>query len=84
MKCELIACSRVVFSAEVEGVFTRTPEGELGILPRHAPAAFALEDTPVRLKTREGERIFKVKRGIVRVSPEGVSIFADTVEEGHA
>ena len=84
MKCEIVACERTVFSSEVEGVFTRTPEGELGILPRHAPAVFALEDAPVRLKTREGERIFRVRRGIVRVSPEGVSIFADTVEEGHA
>ena len=81
VRCEILACERIVFAAEVKGVFTRTPEGELGILPHHAPAVFSLEDAPVRLKTKRGEMAFEVRHGIARVSPEGVLIFADVVEE---
>lgn len=84
MKCEVIACDRVVFSAEMKSVTTRTPEGALGILPRHAPAAFVLVDAPLRVRTPSGELTFRVKNGLARVSPEGVIVLADSVEETHA
>ena len=84
MELEIIACDRVVFSAEVESISTRTPEGWLGILPHHAPAAFALGDAPLRIRTAEGERSFRVKNGIVQVSPMRVAILVDEIEEEHA
>ncbi len=84
MKCEIIACDRVVFSSEVSSVYTRTPIGWLGILPGHAPAAFALEDAPLRIGTEGGERTFRVKHGFIRVSPEGIAIFVDELQEEHA
>ncbi|MGY4706859.1 F0F1 ATP synthase subunit epsilon [Candidatus Bipolaricaulota sp. J31] len=85
MKCEIVACDRTIFSAEVEFVATRTPEGALGILPRHAPAAFAVMGAPLRLRTSSGEEhTFRVRSGIVSVSPEGVIVLADSVEEPDA
>jgi len=84
MKCEIIACDRVIFSSGVSYVYTRTPIGWLGILPGHAPATFALEDAPLRIGTEDGERTFRVKRGFVRVSPEGIAIFVDELQEEHA
>ncbi len=84
MKCEIIACDRVVLSVEAEFVATRTPEGGLGILPRHAPAALALVDAPVRVRTPSGERVLRVRSGIVSVSPDGVTVLADRVEEADA
>ena len=84
MKCEIVACDRTVFAAEVEFVATRTPEGALGILPRHAPAAFAIVGAPLHLRTPSGELTFRVRSGIVSVSPEGVIVLADFVEEPNA
>ncbi len=84
MKCEIIVCDRSVFSGEVESLYTRTPRGWLGVLPRHAPAAFALENAPLKIRTSEGERSFHVKNGFVRVTPTKVAVFADELEEEHA
>ena len=84
MKCEIVACDRVIFSADVEFVATRTPDGALGILPRHAPAAFAVADAPLRVRTPSGELSFRVRSGIVSVSPGGVTVLADSVEEADA
>jgi len=84
MKCEIIACDQVVFSSEVSYVYTRTPIGWLGILPGHAPAAFALEGAPLRIGTEGEERTFRVKHGFVRVSPEGIAVFVDEFQEEHA
>jgi len=84
VKCEIIACDRVVLSAEAEFVAIRTPEGGLGVLPRHAPAVFALVDAPVRVRTPSGERLLRVRNGIASVSPGGVTVLADYVEEPDA
>lgn len=84
MKCQIIACDRVVFSSEVSSVYTRTPVGWLGILPGHALAAFALEDAPLRIGTEGEERTFRVKHGFVRVSSEGITIFVDELQGEHA
>lgn len=65
-------------------MYTRTPVGWLGILPRHAPAAFAVEDAPLRIGTETGERTFRVKQGIVWVSPAGVLVLIDEIEEEDA
>ena len=82
MKLEIIACDRVVLSAEAEYVSLRTPVGWLGILPGHAPASFSLREAPLVIRTRDGERTFRVGDGFVEVSPHGVTVLADAVEEG--
>jgi F0F1-type ATP synthase epsilon subunit len=43
-----------------------------------------LVDAPLRVRTPSGELTFRVKNGLARVSPEGVIVLADSVEETHA
>jgi F-type H+-transporting ATPase subunit epsilon len=83
---ELVAVERLLWSGEATMVVARTTEGELGILPRHAPLLGQLADAgAVRIK-REGadELVFAVHGGFLSVTEDGVSIlaeFAETADE---
>ncbi|MGC9530115.1 MAG: F0F1 ATP synthase subunit epsilon [Candidatus Bipolaricaulaceae bacterium] len=81
MECRILACEQVVFSGAARGVFARGLGGWFGVLPGHAPAAFALADAPVRVHTNGGTRVFQVKRGVLHVRPESVTVLADVVTE---
>ncbi len=80
MTCKVLASERVLLEAEASRVSCRTPVGWLGILPGHAPAVFGLRDAPLRVATADGERRFRVQRGVIRVSRWGVLVLADEVE----
>ena len=77
----MIAAERELFSGEADALYARGVEGWFGILPGHAPAAFALEDAPLRIVTGAGERTFRVKAGVVHVRRDGVVVLADEVSE---
>jgi len=42
MHVELVSVEKALWSGEATAVFARTPEGELGVLPGHAPLLGAL------------------------------------------
>ena len=52
---EVLTPEGEVFNGEVEMVSTRTTEGLIGILARHAPLLATLEPTELRLYTSETE-----------------------------
>ena len=54
-------------------------EGELGILPGHAPLLTGIKPGPVRLKLEDqSEEIFFASGGYLEVQPSGVIVLADT------
>jgi F-type H+-transporting ATPase subunit epsilon len=52
----VVSPEREVFSGEAEMVVARGVEGEVGILPGHAPMLIALAIAPVRLLEGDAER----------------------------
>jgi F-type H+-transporting ATPase subunit epsilon len=81
MQVQLVAPDRMVWSGEAEFVSARTLDGELGILPRHAPLLGVLAESPVRIRPADGEEIVAaVHGGFLSVGPEGVQVLAETVE----
>ncbi|MCS7239709.1 MAG: hypothetical protein NZ651_00410 [Candidatus Bipolaricaulota bacterium] len=79
VELRIFSCERPVFAGEVQAVFAKTPLGWFGILPHHAPAVFLLRDSPVRVKLAEGEKLFHVKGGVLRVRENRVTIVAAEV-----
>jgi F-type H+-transporting ATPase subunit epsilon len=79
---ELVAVERLLWSGEATMVIARTTEGELGVLPRHAPLLGQLaEDGVVRIKQEGGdELVVAVHGGFLSVTEEGVSILAELAE----
>jgi F-type H+-transporting ATPase subunit epsilon len=82
LQVELVAVERKIWSGEATTVIARTTEGELGILPGHAPLLGQLADGGVvTIRTQSGEdMIVAAHGGFLSVSEAGVSILAETAE----
>ena len=55
-------------------------EGEMGVLPNHAPVLTALRPGVVKIKKGDNEEFFAVGGGFVDVNPKKVVILAQTAE----
>ncbi|MFI6238496.1 F0F1 ATP synthase subunit epsilon [Micromonospora sp. NPDC050795] len=77
---ELVAVEEKVWSGDAEMVVARTTEGELGVLPGHAPLLGQLaEPGQVRIKLAGGEQVaYDVAGGFLSVSAEGVTVLAES------
>lgn len=81
MRVELVSAERRLWSGEAEMVVARTVEGEIGILPGHAPVLAELASGILRVIQAGGtEVVAAVHGGFLSVSAEGVSVLADIAE----
>ncbi|HET6214730.1 MAG TPA: F0F1 ATP synthase subunit epsilon [Micromonosporaceae bacterium] len=76
---ELVAVEQRVWSGEAEMVVARTTEGELGVLPGHAPLLGQLaEPGQVRIKLPGGQEMaYDVSGGFLSVGANGVTVLAE-------
>ncbi len=81
MRLDFVSQDHLVFSGEVTEILAPGSEGQLGILPRHAPFMTTLVPGEVLVK-REGEPdlVFAVSGGWMEVRPDHVNILARTAE----
>jgi len=80
MKVEIVTVERMVYSGEADMVIAPGIEGELGILPRHAPLLTALQVGELRVKNDGEEISMAIGGGFMEVSPDKVIVLADTAE----
>ena len=82
MTVELVAVERLLWSGTATAVYTRTTEGEIGVLPRHIPLLGELVgDCVVRIDKTDGESLrAAVQGGFLSVTGERVSILAETAQ----
>ncbi|GAB3312887.1 F0F1 ATP synthase subunit epsilon [Geodermatophilus aquaeductus] len=82
LQVELVAVERTIWSGEASMVIARTTEGEIGVLPSHAPLLGELAPGGVvTIRTTEGEDVVAAAHGgFLSVTPQGVSILAETAE----
>jgi F-type H+-transporting ATPase subunit epsilon len=82
MHVELVSVEKALWSGEATAVFARTPEGELGILPGHAPLLGALAPGwVVRIdRVDEGSIKVAVHGGILSVRKDGVAVLGEMAE----
>jgi F-type H+-transporting ATPase subunit epsilon len=80
LQVELVAVEEKVWSGEAEMVLARTTEGELGVLPGHAPLLGQLaEPSQVRIKLPGGEQLtYDVTGGFLSVTNSGVTVLAES------
>jgi F-type H+-transporting ATPase subunit epsilon len=80
LKFEIVTAERVVYSEEVDTVIAPGSQGELGILPGHAPLLTALK--PGMLTVRHGgeEVAMFVNGGFLEVMQDKVVVLADVAE----
>jgi F-type H+-transporting ATPase subunit epsilon len=80
---EVVAVEEKIWSGEAEMLVARTTEGELGVLPGHAPLLGQLaEPGQVRIKISGGEEIaYDVAGGFLSITDEGVTVLAESAEQ---
>jgi F-type H+-transporting ATPase subunit epsilon len=77
---EIVTGERLVFSDEVDMVIAPGVEGQLGILPKHAPLITALSIGELRVKKGQEELSFAIGGGFMEVYKDKVIVLADTAE----
>lgn len=82
MHVEVVSAEAHVLSGDALELYARGVEGEIGILPGHAPALVALDVGPVRVTLADGtkERI-AVHRGVLFVGDDGKVIVLSDIAE---
>jgi F-type H+-transporting ATPase subunit epsilon len=81
---ELVAADRLVWSGEARMVIARTTEGDVGILPNHAPMLSLMVDGVVDVQTPEGETwVAAVDAGFLSVANNRISILSEHAEMSH-
>ena len=81
---ELVAADRLVWSGEASMVIARTTEGDLGVLPGHAPLLSLMVDGVVDVTTTSGETwVAAVDTGFLSVAGDRISILAEHALMSH-
>jgi F-type H+-transporting ATPase subunit epsilon len=75
---ELVAADRVVWSGQASMVIARTVEGDLGVLPNHAPLLSLLVPGVIEITPTEGAPFrAAVEEGFLSVADNRVSILSE-------
>src|SRR4030065_1787474 len=80
IRCEIVAQDRQVFAGEAEMVIVPGVDGEMGILPNHAPLLSNLKFGVLRVRYQGQEEIFTIAGGVIEVQPDLITVMADAAE----
>lgn len=77
---EIVTPEKLAFSEEVDSVQVPGIEGELGILPHHAPLVSMLGVGELRIRRGGTEESFAIAGGFLQVRPDKVVVMAETAD----
>ena len=76
-RLEVVTVGGVVFSEDVDMIVAWGSEGQLGILPHHAPLMTMLQPGELLIRKDGGEQYLATSGGFLEVRPDKVVILAD-------
>jgi len=80
IRLDIVTAERAVYSGDVDMVIAPGIEGQLGILPHHAPLMTTLQAGELRVKKGGEELSLAISGGFLEVRPDRVVILADAAE----
>ena len=80
IRFEIVTAERVVYSDEVDAVVAPGLQGQLGILPQHAPLMTMLQPGELMVRKNNQEQFIFVSGGFLEVRGNKVVVLADTAE----
>jgi F-type H+-transporting ATPase subunit epsilon len=81
MRVTVISPDRSVYDGEALSVIAPAFDGEVGILPRHAPFMAVLGQGRLVVRTAEGTQRFRIRGGLVQVRNDVVRLVTEHAEE---
>jgi len=79
-KLEIVTAERMVYSDEVSALIAWGLEGQLAILPHHAPLMTMLQPGDLMIRKDKEEDYLAISGGFLEVRPDKVIILADACE----
>jgi F-type H+-transporting ATPase subunit epsilon len=80
LKVDIVTAERTVYSDEVEAIIAPGVEGQLGILPHHAPLMTILQAGELVVRKGGRDESLAISGGFLEVRPDRVIILADSAE----
>jgi F-type H+-transporting ATPase subunit epsilon len=77
IKLDIVSAERLVYSDEVDMVLAPGVQGQLGIMPHHAPLMTMLEPGELLVKKGNTETCLVVSGGFMEVRPDRITVLAD-------
>ena len=77
---EIVTPERLAYSDTVDSVQLPGVEGELGVLPHHAPLVSMLGVGELRIRKGGSEESFAIAGGFLQVRPDRVVVMAETAD----
>ena len=77
---EIVTPERLAYREEVDSVVCPGVEGELGVLPHHAPLVTTLGVGELRIRRGAEEEYFAIAGGFLQVRPDKVIVLAETAD----
>ena len=80
VRVDIVTAERLVFSEDADIVMVPGVDGELGILPHHAPIMTMIKPGEVLVRKGTEEYSLAVSGGFLEVKPDHITILADAAE----
>ena len=80
IRLEIVTPERLVYEDDVDAVTLPGSEGELGVLPHHAPLVTTLGVGELRIRKAGVEENFAIVGGFLQVRPDRVVVMAETAD----
>ena len=80
LQLEIVTPEKLAYQDEVDSVVLPGSEGELGVLPHHAPLISTLGAGELRLRKGGQEESFAIVGGFLQVLPTKVVVMAETAD----
>ncbi|HEV8545992.1 MAG TPA: F0F1 ATP synthase subunit epsilon [Candidatus Limnocylindrales bacterium] len=80
IQLEIVTPERLAYSEMVDAVQLPGSEGELGVLPHHAPLVSLLGIGELRIRKGGAEESFAIVGGFLQVLPDKVVVLAETAD----
>lgn len=82
LQFDLVSPEKLVFSAQVDGVQIPGAEGDFGVLPNHSPVMAMIRAGILVVENDGKTQAFTLDGGFADVTPQGVTVLAETIGEG--
>ncbi len=80
IRLDIVTVERIVYSDDVDVVVAPGIEGQLGILPHHAPLMTTLREGELRVRKGGEEFFLAISGGFLEVRPDRIIVLADAAE----
>lgn len=80
IRCEIVSQDRMVYEGDADIVVLPGMDGEMGVLPHHAPLLTTLKFGIIKVRAKGDEQVFAVAGGVAEIQPDIVTVLADAAE----